>query len=1232
MASYHHILQHTKPQVESPAKVFAKLKSRVQREEMNANEKHGGGFRSPQKKPESSRITEELRENQRFGPYRSEAQVLTLSPISSPLKTCTDSYFDISRKHADEVSPWGECSSRKGAYMESTAVSYPFPVYNTATPIHPEPPQPRHCDGFMVTSNRTPVKMHSGEEGCRRRGYVEDDKPESPALLSPSRKKIRVRERKLEPPEPSSSSSTNKFRNSAYIPAQVRQVSSALNDHNAPMENLADGGGSPADPSGMNTFAHEPMLPPKFPSTKRCPIVLDKPPLMSPAKMFAYMKEKSKAEQQAVEVSSSTKDLPDECISHQSDETLSAALEMDGVRVFRDAVPADQSREMSAESHSDTDPSEDVQIPAGPSQPILLEDPVILKTPRISIPKKNAAVFNRNKWPGMAQFPSESVIHLKKWFLRKNHKGLFVDGIHHDENIPWNSNIIIDRVSNSVLKTVSGRVYILVGKMNLNIESEFPNWLLKKFINGFPANWKALYKKFLSERDRETTRDKEKKETRSKMQSEASSADLSVKQHKQNPLRTPASCPPAPINSQQVLKSRSGRTIRPPLEYWKGGRVFLDGFMNVTIHECYETSICNPVVTTTVSTKAPKEPVCVFLPCDEGQCETSSDKEAPVRKVKAQPRKSRKAKVCPKETPALSPEPSRQVSRHKTAVSSPPEFSTGDDKNQSPDGEVLRGRTKRQKVHTRKVRQGADKSKTNPEETPALSPEPSRKVSRHKTAVSSSPEISMGDDKSLSPNSEVLRGRTKRQKVDTVKGRKGADKSKTNPEETPALSPEPSRKVSRRKTAVSSSPEFSTGDDKSQSPNGEVLRGRTRRQKVHTRKGRQGTEKSKTNPEETPALSPEPSRKVSRRKTAVSSSPEFSTGDDKSQSPNGEVLHGRTRRQKVATVKGRQGADKSKTNTSVLAKSSSESPEDSPMQIKRTTKMTQKKGATQTKRKQGKSTKISPPAKLLTKSTQSIEKQTARKSNLSDEDRDTWTEAELIRLQEAASHFPKHKAGYWAKVARMVGTRSAEECHSQHTSQGTYQSPSKKPTKLRKEKVKAPKDPDQPAISSRVGTLRRKQEVRQFLEAMPKEDVDDVFTSAYMKNRRFEMPSLCSSEDHDFALSDLEPLTPRSTAFPEVMTPQCLLITPGMMGSPNRSNDDKYVYQLQKRIKKNRFNVCSKSPSSKKFTHTPSAKQTMKSCGNTEGDTFVVWKMFPENDVAQSDSEEEADCYFSVSD
>lgn len=73
-------------------------------------------------------------------------------------------------------------------------------------------------------------------------------------------------------------------------------------------------------------------------------------------------------------------------------------------------APADGSQEESADTQSDTDPSEDEQILAEPSQPVLFEDPLVLNTPRIVIPKKLSAVFKRNKRPQVSKFPCVSRI------------------------------------------------------------------------------------------------------------------------------------------------------------------------------------------------------------------------------------------------------------------------------------------------------------------------------------------------------------------------------------------------------------------------------------------------------------------------------------------------------------------------------------------------------------------------------------------------------------------------------------------------------------------------------------------------------------------------------------------------------------------------------------------------------------------------------------------------------
>lgn len=61
-------------------------------------------------------------------------------------------------------------------------------------------------------------------------------------------------------------------------------------------------------------------------------------------------------------------------------------------------------------------------------------------------------------------------------------------------------------------------------------------------------------------------------------------------------LCPPASCPPATSSVPGGTKqSRSGRVIRPPLDYWRGGRTVLDSDLNVTVYSCYETSVCKPV-------------------------------------------------------------------------------------------------------------------------------------------------------------------------------------------------------------------------------------------------------------------------------------------------------------------------------------------------------------------------------------------------------------------------------------------------------------------------------------------------------------------------------------------------------------------------------------------------------------------------------------------------------------
>ncbi|XP_033981910.1 mis18-binding protein 1-like isoform X1 [Trematomus bernacchii] len=1030
MASYQHISKHTNPQFESPARVFAKLKSKVREENPSANqwtfpgkeplsgirEKHGGVFKSPRKRSESTWMTEQFKENKRSSSYRDEAEALTLSPISSPQKGFGYWFSDINSERVEEVPLGGHgCTPRKRAFLESTALSI-------RPPIHTEPAQIRDSAGFHGFS-RTSVKRqpleHDFVNSVFGEGYPPVDKRMPPPfMLSPTIN--RLRKRTWEPQEFDKVSSCRKVSNES---------------HPQPGEDVGNVRGFSADQSEMDQFTHEPVVsdPQSLIAMKRCFVAVKRYPPMSPAKMFATMKKReSKIEQQVNKVSNCTRDLFFQDNFHLSrDRPLFKAHNMSEMEdnVLRDfpenVVPVNRPREASADSQSETDPSENVPNPVLSPQPFLHEDPLVLNSPRVSIPKKEA-VFKRNNWRQCIKFPCESVIHLKKWFLKRDRNGLFLGGTHRDANVPWNSSILVERVSNTVVKSASGSVYILIGKMCRSVDTEFPKWLLKKFATGFPPNWEALYEKLLSEsRDDPssgTDRNSEKRSVLSKTNPYASTIH-SVKRQKQKFLKTPDFCPSAPLTQAKV--SRSGRVLRAPLEYWKGGRVFMDAHMNVTIHACYQTSISLTNDTTTVSTKTSQKPA-----RSEGrkQREPVNNKEAsvPLRRVKAPPRRHTRAKVKPDENLSDSLE----------------HLSTSD------------------------------------------TTSPLKNVRRRKQIAPRSLESSA----SASSQDEV----NGRKKMGTVQRKSG-------------------RRI----------PQMLHTSDSSTSSEEDLVR------------GTRGT------------------RKKQKQSTCT-----------KSPSP----------------------------------------PKPSP----KLTKFLKKKP----KAKEGKA------------------------PHLPEQDEDKWTEAELMKLQKAVSYFPKDMSGYWAKVARMVGTRSAEECHCQHTWQGTSQTPEKTARKQtggkKKEKVKATEDPvtDRPLISAGLGTFKRKQQVREFLEAIPKEDVDDAFSSEYMQRKRFEVPSMCQSED-DFNLSEMEPLSPTSTVFPEVKTPQGLHITPGMIGSLNRTNNEKYVHKLQRRMKMNQFQVCKQAPSSTTFKPTPSVKQAMRRCANTENDSFVVWEMFPEKDAVLSESGEEEDFYFS---
>lgn len=74
--------------------------------------------------------------------------------------------------------------------------------------------------------------------------------------------------------------------------------------------------------------------------------------------------------------------------------------------------------------------------------------------------------------------------------------------------------------------------------------------------------------------------------------------------------------PRSGIIGSDTKVSRSGRLLKPPLEFWKGARVIVDSDMNVTIQDSY-LSAPSPLVVSV------KTSVCPFTRVSYGQAAMS---------------------------------------------------------------------------------------------------------------------------------------------------------------------------------------------------------------------------------------------------------------------------------------------------------------------------------------------------------------------------------------------------------------------------------------------------------------------------------------------------------------------------------------------------------------------------------------------------------------------------------
>lgn len=249
MATYQNIFQQTSSRAESPAKVFAKLKSKVGREAScgkdgvytrkdllgKVKEKHGAEFMSPRKRTNPHWTPDELDENRGFG-FVCEAQALTISPMSSPQRNFGYSHEDWSSKLAEDAV--GErrhgCTPRKGGFLESSVRSQPFHIASRTQSLA-EAAQVR--DGFDVIHRTQQQKIQAAENEFLQEVRV--PLTASPSVFSPMRSKLRKRTLQSSGLHNESSPlaelqtfkglPTRRFdKSQTMFPAQTRKISSLL--------------------------------------------------------------------------------------------------------------------------------------------------------------------------------------------------------------------------------------------------------------------------------------------------------------------------------------------------------------------------------------------------------------------------------------------------------------------------------------------------------------------------------------------------------------------------------------------------------------------------------------------------------------------------------------------------------------------------------------------------------------------------------------------------------------------------------------------------------------------------------------------------------------------------------------------------------------------------------------------------------------------------------------------
>ncbi|XP_006024927.3 mis18-binding protein 1, partial [Alligator sinensis] len=808
---------------------------------------------------------------------------------------------------------------------------------------------------------------------------------------------------------------------------------------------------------------------------------------------------------------------------------------------------------------------------------IMFSSPTV-HIPRKQKPKGGDGIITSNEVeadPNDGNTKKESQICLSNWKLRaiNNNTAICVEGNRKDRNdLCWHSNTIVERIGWNQVKTSSGNIYLLKGKLNYNsMRTEgIPYQFAKKFSLGFPPKWKVYVEELLEELRRKEQEAKGTSEDGNKVSDSVEMGDLEVTEDEPDDVEesTPknATYEVASKSNENTTTpgsssvqgdshgsfSRSGRRLKAPLHYWCGEREVIDRTLNVTI----EGGGTN-----------------YLLDYSEVSRERAISRS--LKKNRKDARKTNEGKTKSQKTGKDS---ERKADSQKGAVSS-------DKKGSSHLISNLDG-----------IDSAVDLQKIKAKTVVMLTPLHGKKLDNLRYNFRTSGKPTERKEMTFEKNtrdhrtnpSQVLQ--TCRYSLRLTKQRLQEERDESSEESSVSIKRKVKPVLEREAHNYKSSSDLRSSENQTKKASSEqrVVKG--------------SAASSSHNGQQMFDLSDESgSRSKSRRRHV----PPVKFGS----SP----LH--VRRSKRALGKGKE--------IPVYLSESETEESNEEFYIK------EKKRKASTKKTDNKisSGAKSSPVKLKEFSKGKVPNSLGPFPGITED----WTEKELQKLRSAVGSFPKHRKGFWVDVAMTVGTRSAEECQQKYMEE--HQTKSSKPrvaTTTTASGKKAEKDEQkkQPVmITAKAGTLKRKQQMRDFLDQLPKDNHDDIFTTSPFQNRRLELPAFWESQDDDvFELMDNNPVSPASSIFPWVKTPQCEHISPSMLGSINRKDYDKYVFRMQKNKKGNTAtwgNIKKKSAGT--VCATPNSRRTIAvDQGAEHAGLFIAGASKP------SDEEEWEDSYFST--